>query len=239
MKSSMFALLIAASLAAVPDSARAADPIAQPIAGTRLDIVASGEVTRIPDLAIITAAVVTKANTASAALSENSARMDRVIAALKHAGVADRDIQTSSISLNPDYRYPDNQAPQLVDYSASNSVTVRFRDIARSGRILDSLVAEGANQISGPDMTIEQPDQALDEARTKAVAAGRARAEIYARALGERVVRIVSISENEGSEMPPPRPYAQAAMVRSSASTKIEPGEQKLRVTVSMVFDLQ
>jgi len=166
--------------------------------------------------------------------------MDRVIAALKRAGIEDRDIQTSSISLNPEYRYPDNQSPQLVAYTASNQVTVRFRDIRNSGKVLDALVAEGANQINGPTMTIERPETALDEARSKAIANGRARADLYARALGMRVVRVVSVSETGGSyPVPPPMPYAERAMAASAPSTKIEPGEQKLEVNLSMVFELQ
>ncbi|MCP5810257.1 SIMPL domain-containing protein, partial [Klebsiella pneumoniae] len=80
-------------------------------------------------------------------------RMERVRSALRRAGVQARDIQTSSINLNPDYRYAENQPPQLVGYQASNTVSVNFRDIRNSGRILDALVAEGANQINGPTLT--------------------------------------------------------------------------------------
>ena len=76
--------------------------------------------------------------------------MDRVVAALKRAGVEDRDIQTSNINLNPEYTYANNQPPKLNGYTASNQLTIRFRDIANSGKILDALVAEGANQINGP-----------------------------------------------------------------------------------------
>jgi len=240
MKAILTALLIAAAIPLAPAAAQTAGQVTQAITGTRLDISASGEATRVPNLAIISAGVVTRGSTASAALQENSTRMDRVIAALKRAGIEDRDIQTSSISLNPEYRYPDNQTPQLVGYTASNQVTVRFRDIRNSGKILDALVAEGANQINGPSMTIERPETALDEARSKAVANGRARADLYAKALGMRVVRVVSVSETGGSyPVPPPMPYAERAMAASAPSTKIEPGEQKLEVNLSMVFELQ
>ena len=233
-------LLASAAIPLAPAPAQTTGQVTQAITGTRLDISASGEVSRVPDLAIISAGVVTRASTASAALQQNSARMDRVIAALKGAGIADRDIQTSSINLNPEYRYPNNQAPQLVAYSATNQLTVRFRDIRNSGKVLDALVAEGANQINGPTMTIEHPEAALDEARTKAIAAGRARADLYARALGMRVVRVVSVSETGGSyPVPPPMPYAERAMAASAPDTKILPGEQKLEVNLSMVFELQ
>jgi hypothetical protein len=236
-----FATALAICAAAVPAAAQAQAVQVQvaPIAGTSLEVSATGQVTRVPDVAIISAGVVTRSQTASAALQQNAARMDRVIAALKAAGVAERDIQTSSISLNPEYRYVENEAPKLTGYSASNSVNIRFRDIRNSGKVLDALVAEGANQINGPTLTIDKPDAALDEARANAIANGRARAELYARALGKRVARVVSISESGRSyPVPPPMPVMMEARAQG-ADTKIVAGDQKLEVTVSMVFDLQ
>lgn len=204
--------------------------------GTRLDIVATGEVTRVPDIARISAGVVTTGATAGAALSANGARMNRVLAALKAAGVADRDVQTSSVQLSPNYRYPDNLPPVLTGYGASNQVTIRFRDIARSGTILDTLVAQGANQINGPTLEIDKP--VLDEARVRAVTAARARADIYAKAAGMRVVRILSISEAGGTAPPPPM-YAMREVSAQTASTKIAPGEQALAVNVAVSFELR
>ena len=236
MKSMLFALAMGV---AVPTAASAQTAqVMVPMPGTRLDVSAIGEVSRIPDVAIISAGVVTRQPTASAAIQENAARMERVLAALKRAGVADRDVQTSSINLNPEYRYQENQPPQLNGYTASNQVSVRFRDIRNSGRILDALVAEGANQINGPTLTIDKPETALDEARTQALATGRARADFYARALGKRVVRLVSVSEGGGNYPAPPMPMMMEARTQS-ADTKIVPGEQKLRVALSMVFELQ
>lgn len=236
MKSMLFALAMGV---AVPTAASAQTAqVMVPMAGTRLDVSAIGEVSRIPDVAIISAGVVTRQPTASAAIQENAARMERVLAALKRVGVADRDVQTSSINLNPEYRYQENQPPQLNGYTASNQVSVRFRDIRNSGRILDALVAEGANQINGPTLTIDKPETALDEARTQALATGRARADFYARALGKRVVRLVSVSEGGGNYPAPPMPMMMEARTQS-ADTKIVPGEQKLQVALSMVFELQ
>lgn len=240
MRDLLIALALgAAVLPATAVSAQAAELPMPPITGSRLDISVTGEVTRVPDVAIISAGVVTRQQTASAAIQENSSRMERVLSALRRAGVADRDVQTSSINLNPEYRYQENQPPQLVGYTASNQVSIRFRDIRNSGKILDALVAEGANQINGPNLTIDKPETALDEARTQAVAKGMARAEIYARALGKRVARVVSISEGGGNyPVPPPMPVMMEARA-AAADTKIVPGEQKLQVTLSMVFDLQ
>jgi uncharacterized protein YggE len=173
---------------------------AQTVNGTRLDVVATGEVTRVPDVARIGAGVVTQAATASAAIQQNAQQMARVRAALKRAGIADRDIQTSSINLNPEYRYVENRPPVLTGYRAGNEVTVRFRDLANTGRILDALVAEGANQINGPTLTLDKPDEALDEARTAALRKAQARAEMYARSLGKRVAR--GCGERDGSGLP-------------------------------------
>jgi uncharacterized protein YggE len=227
--------------ATIPAAAEAQQTPAftQAISGTRLDISATGEATRVPDVAIVSTGAVTRAATARAALEQNAQRMERVRAALERAGIPDRDIQTSNISLNPEYRYAENQPPKLVGYTASNQLSVRFRDIAKTGDIIDALVAEGANQINGPSLTIDKPEEALDEARTKALAVGRARAELYARALGMRVARLLSVSESGGNyPVPPPMPMMEAR-AQAGYATKIDPGEQKLSVTLGMVFELR
>jgi uncharacterized protein YggE len=238
MKNILMAALLGA--ATLPSAAIAQQAtINQTIAGTRLDINATGEVTRVPDLATISAGVVTRSANASSAMQQAAARMARVREALRRAGIADRDIQTSNVSLSPDYVYAKDQPPRISGYSASNQVTVRFRDIANTGKILDALVEQGANQISGPNLSIEHPEAALDEARTRAVAAARARAELYARALGMRIVRIVSVSESGGYAPPPPMPPMVMAARAERDQTQIDPGEQKLQVGVAMTFELQ
>src|SRR5437868_6329628 len=233
------ALLLGATALPTATYAQQSPSITQTIAGSRLDISATGEVTRVPDIAIISAGVVSRSATATGALQDAADRMQRVLAALKRAGVEDRDVQTSNISLNPEYRYVENQPPQLTGYTASNQLTIRFRDIRNSGKILDALVGQGANQINGPNLTIDKPEAALDEARARAVTAGRARAELYARSLGMRIVRVVSVSESSGYAMPPPMPMYARAEVAQAADTKIVPGEQKLQVTLAITFELQ
>lgn len=226
--------------AAIPaGTALAQTQPAATIAGTRLDIVATGEVTRVPDIVRINAGVVTQATTAVEAIRQNAARMERVRAALARAGVQPRDIQTSNVSLQPDYRYAENQPPQLIGYRASNQVNVRFRNIADSGRILDALVAEGANQIDGPNLGIDRPEAALDEARVAALANARARAELYARSLNMRVRRVLLVSES-GATMPPPMPVLRMQSARAEAAdTRIEPGEQVLSVSLTVSFELE
>ena len=223
---------------AIPAVAQSVDPI--PASGAVLSVAAQGRTTRVPDLATIRAGVVAQAPTAAAALADDAARMQRVLAALKKAGIAPRDIATASVGLNPQYRYVDNQPPALTGYKATNSVSIRFRDIARAGPILDALVAEGANQIDGPTLSLDDPDAALDEARTDAVKRARARADLYAAAAGLHVVRIVSIAEdgeNAGGGGPQPMMFARAAMAK--ADTIIAPGEKDVTVTLSVRFLLQ
>jgi len=231
---------LALGAAVLPASAMAQAVAAVPVlSGTRLDISATGEVTRVPDVAIISAGVQTLQPTATGAIEENAARMERVRAALRRAGIDGKDIQTSAINLNPEYQYEQNRPPRLTGYRATNTVNVKFRDLKRTGAILDALVAEGANQINGPNLTIDKPEAALDEARTKALANGRARADLYARALGMRVVRLLSVSEGGGYAVPPPMPVMMAERAMDAAQTKIDPGTQQLQVSLSMSFELQ
>jgi hypothetical protein len=234
----MAALLALAALPASAAFAQVAPSAVQTINGTRLDVVASGEVSRVPDIVRIGAGVVTTAPTASGALAENATRMRAVRDGLRRAGIADRDIQTSTINLHPDYRHDERGGnPQLIGYRAHNEVTVRFRDIANTGKILDALVAQGANQINGPMLSVEKPEAALDEARTLALANARARADLYARSLGKRVGRILSVSESGGNVMPMYR--MERSMSVAASGTQIERGEQFLSVTLAVSFELE
>lgn len=233
------AAILGLALPTVVGAQVAATPVAT-LSGTRLDVAATGEVIRAPDIATISAGVVTQSATASAALAENATRMAATIAALRKAGVAERDIQTASINLSPQYRYGENVPPVLTGYQASNQISIRFRDVKRSGAILDTLVQAGANQINGPSFSVDKPEPALDEARTAAIAQARARATLYARAAGLTVRRIVAISEDSGQTIEV-RPMMMASMARADkqADTAVQPGEQTLAVTVRVTFELQ
>ena len=211
---------------------------------TLLTLSAEGKSTRTPDLAVFSAGVTTQGNTAGEAMSANAAAMTRVIAALKRAGVADKDIQTSSINLNPVYGQPvmgpNGQVvnePRIVGYQAVNMVTVRARDIKNFGKVLDALVASGANQISGPSFQMSDPSTAQDEARLGAMKAARTRADLYARAAGLRVVRIVSISEG-GYNPPQPKYAMMEARSADAASTPVQAGEVEAQVSVTVQFEL-
>ncbi|MFZ5794605.1 MAG: SIMPL domain-containing protein [Sphingomonas sp.] len=239
MRSTFFLLAPALMLAAVSPAVAQTAPALLPD-GTLLDITAEGHVARVPDVATIRAGVVTQGQTAAAALSDNAARMVRVLSALKKAGVSARDVRTANVSLSPQYRYADGQAPVVTGYQASNSVSVRFHDVAKSGAILDALVAEGANQIDGPSLTIDQPEAALDEARISAVKIAQARAELYAKASGLSVARIVSIAEsgtNDGATPQPPMVFARQMKV--SDATPVAAGETEVSITLSVRFLLK
>lgn len=213
-----------------------------PASGAVLDVAAQGRTTRTPDVATIRAGVVTQAPNAAGALRDNSARIARVLAALRRAGVAARDIQTAQVGLQPQYRYAENQPPVVTGYQATNSVAVRFRDIARSGAILDALVAEGANQIDGPALALDRPEAALDEARADAIRSARARADLYARAAGMQVARIVSIAEGavQDGGPRPPIVYAAARMADAGqAKTEVTAGETEVTATVTVRFLLR
>lgn len=230
-------LAMAATMAALPLAAMA-EVTGPTMNGTRLDVVAQGMVKRVPDVAIISAGVITSARDAKSAMASNASAMARVLAALRSAGVAERDLSTAQIGLSPQYRYVENQPPVVTGYQANNSVTVRFRDIAKSGAILDALVAAGSNQISGPTLTIDKPEAAQDEARADAIKTARVRAELYAKAAGLTVKRIVAISEANISSGPQPMPYMRAQMSDASAKSEIVPGEQDVGVTVNVTFEL-
>ncbi len=227
-------------LAALPTAAQAqVAPITQTISGTRLDIVVRGESRVVPDIAIISAGVVTNASDAATAMRENAQRMARVIAALAKVGIANRDVQTQSISLQPQYRYQENMPPVITGYQASNNLTIRFRDIGKAGQILDLLVQQGVNQINGPTLTIDQPEAAMDQARMAAVRTLQQRAQLYARATGLRVKRIVILSEAQDFGSPVPVATMARAEMAGDASTKVAAGEQMIGVTLSAVFELE
>ena len=118
----------------------AADSAAQ-FRATTLNLSAFGEVRVVPDIASITTGVVTTASTASAAMQRNRERMNAVVAALRAAGVAERDIQTSSLTLDAQYLYQENQPRRLTGYQASNLVTVTARDLSRLGATVDAVVS--------------------------------------------------------------------------------------------------
>jgi hypothetical protein len=205
---------------------------------TTLSISAEGEVKAAPDKATVSLGVQTTAPTAAQAMSDNAQRMNGVIAALRRQGLEGKDVQTAGISLQAQYNYQPNKAPELSGYQASNQVTVTVDDLGKLGPTLDAVTASGANQIEGVNFGLKDPDAAQDQARLKAVKALQARAELYAGAAGYRVGRLVNLSESGGAQPLPFAPKVMAMAARAAAPTPVEPGELTVRVEVTGLYEL-
>jgi len=211
------------------------------VEGTVLSISAEGKSTGRPDMATVNLGVQTEGATAQAALQANSQRMNALVAALRRAGVAERDIQTANISVNPQYVYQENQPPRLNGYQASNTVTAKVRNLDRVGQTLDAAVNAGGNTINGVSFSYQNPDAQLDAARTDAIEEARRRAALYARAAGLTVGRIISISESGGFSPPIPMPMMarMSADVSPAPPPPVAPGEIDTVVNVSVIFELR
>jgi uncharacterized protein len=189
-----------------------------------------------PDLASVDAGVATDTKSAREASEANNTAMGKVMAALKAAGVDPKDIQTSRLSLQPQYA-PNRSGPSpVVGYRASNRVTVRIRDVTKVANVIDTLVGAGANDIGNIAFEVSQASKLLDDAREKAVADARRKAEIYAKAAGVTLGAPLSISE-EGAPQPMFRGKMAAPM--AAAPTPIAQGEETLSVSVNVSWAIK
>ncbi|KAF1686183.1 hypothetical protein B1992_09655 [Pseudoxanthomonas broegbernensis] len=230
---SPFASLLALLALSAPATAQ---PAAPPPA-TLLSVSTQAQASRAPDIATVSAGVVTQAADGNMAMRQNAELMNKVLAAVKAAGVAPRDIQTSGINLNPQYHYQENQPPRITGYQASNNVSLKLRDVEKMGKVLDALVASGANQINGPSFGIDDPEPLYDQARVDALKLAQARAETYAKALNLRVRRVISLNEGGGA-MPGPMPRMAMAKAQAFDSTPVAVGESSVSVQLEVVFEL-
>ena len=203
-----------------------------------ISLTGQGQIRLAPDLAIVTAGVVTEAEAASGALAANAKAMQTVLEALKSAGIDEKDTQTSNFSVQPRYDYSrDGKPPVLTGYAVSNNVTITVRKVDNLGRILDQLVSSGSNQIQGVQFSIEDPTAAQDEARRLAIADARRKAELYATASNVTLGNVLTISEGVATE---PRPIVRARMVAEGmvAETPIAVGEQTLTIDVNVTWEI-
>jgi uncharacterized protein len=226
------------SLAAAMVAALFAVPaIAQSDLPAAISVTGEAHISVPPDLAHVDAGVASDAKTAREASDVNNAAMTKVFATLKGAGVDDKDIQTSRLSLQPQYA-PNRSGPSpIVGFRASNRVTIRLRDVGKVAGIIDTLVSAGANDIGNISFSVSQPSKLLDEAREKAVADARRKAEIYARAAGVTLGAPLSISE-EGAPAPVFRARMAAPMAQA-APTPIAQGEETLSISVSVTWAIK
>jgi len=185
-----------------------------------------------PDAAVIRIGVTSQDKTAREASEANAKQMTAVLAAIKDTGIADRDVQTSRLSLQPQYEPNKSGTARLTGFQATNQVTVRIRDIDKLPVFLDRAIAAGANEMSGIEFVISEQSKLLDRARDDAIADARRKAELYAQAAGSKLGPVVSITE-EGSATPP-RPM----QAMRAGAVPIAPGEQTLRATVTVSYEL-
>jgi uncharacterized protein len=228
MKHSFAVVLAAATLLAAPALAQTTLPAAISVSGEATVSVA-------PDQAQIEGGVTSDAKTAREASDANNAAMGKVLLALKGAGIDEKDYQTSRLSLQPQYA-PNRSGPSpVVGYHASNRVTVRIRDVTKVANTIDLLVGAGANDIGGINFMVSQASKLLDDAREKAIADARRKAEIYAKASGVTLGEPLSISE-EGGSVPVFRGKMAAPM---ATAAPVAQGEETLSVTVSVSWAIK
>lgn len=202
----------------------------------QITVTGEGRVEAAPDMATITVGVSTSADTAGAALSTNSKAVAAVLAQLQDAGIAPRDMQTSGLSLGPQYDHSASSGQAAITgYAASNIVTVRVRALERLGGVLDDLVGAGANQFHGLGFGLQDPQPAADEARRRAVGEARRKAQLYAEAAGVTLGRVISITEQTVHDGPGP------VLMRSAAAESAVPiaeGELAMTAQVNVVYEL-
>jgi uncharacterized protein YggE len=225
------ALAVLAVIAAVP-AAGAEEP------APSITVLGTGSASGRPDMAEVTAGVVTQAPAAAQALSQNSAAVERVLKVAADQGIQSRDVQTVGISLVPRRAQPRagaQQPPDVVGYEVSNQVRIKVRDLAMLGRLLDALVGQGANTLGGVAFSIADPSPLLQQARVKAVEDARQKAQAYAAAAGVKLGRILFIRDaNPGM----PRPVM-AARVLAATPVPVSPGEQEIEASVTVTYALE
>jgi uncharacterized protein YggE len=223
-----------AALALVASCVLAGPALAQEKIPALVTVTGEGQVNVTPDLAVIRAGITTRAKAAREASEANAKAMTPVMATLKEAGIAEQDIQTSRLSLQPFREARPNELDRLAGFQASNQLTIKVRDLNKISDIIDRMVSAGANDVSGVNFVVSTPSKALDQAREQAVADARRKAEIYARAANVRLGAAVSIAE-EGSAAPGP---IMAQRMSAAAATPISIGEETQRVSVTVSFEL-
>ena len=233
--------LAALGMGAMMPAAASAAQIEIAVKNPVVELTLTEVVQSAPDTANVGAGVTVRAPTASEALRLNAQQMDKVIARLRQLGIAREDIQTANFSLNAQYQYRnDNTPPLLLGYDASNSVNVTLRKLDKVGETLDALVSAGANNLYGPNFTLEKDAAAKAAARKAAFAHAQAQAQEYAAMAGYRGTRILEISETF-QQMGPMPVSAQAIVVTSAsaeAKTQIEPGRVGSGVTLTVKYEM-
>lgn len=218
-------------------SAALALPLAGPVlaegAVPTITVTGTGTIQAAPDLATLMIGVTTQGETAAVALSANSEAVAAVTARLTASGIEARDMQTSNLSINPNWTsFDSGAAPTISGYVATNLLTIRVRDLGGLGAVLDAAVADGANTLNGLTFGMAKPEPALNEARKAAVADARARAELLVAAAGMKLGRVVTITEGGAWTDPAP-------MFRDSvAAAPVQGGEVAMTASVTIQYEM-
>lgn len=211
-------------------------PVLAETAPATITVTGEGTVTAVPDLATVSLGVTTQGETAAEAMAANTAALTAVLDRVKAAGVEDRDIQTSTLNLNPNWSNSDGSSmPVIQGYVATNVLQIRVRDLPKLGEVLDAAITDGANTLNGISFGLAEPEPAMDEARKAAVAKARARAELLTGAAGVGLGRIVSISE---SGYMPPMPMYRMEAALADAPVPVEGGEVGVSASVSITWEI-
>jgi uncharacterized protein YggE len=223
-------VLAAAAFAGVgrPDSAGGASAQTEGITVNGV-----GTVKAAPDEAQMSFGVETEASTAREALARNSAQMERVLAALEAAGIAEKDVQTQDVSVWPQY---DNMGKDSAGYSARNSATVTIHELERAGAVTDAATRAGANEVSGPTLSSSGREQLESKALSTAVDNARKKAEALAKAAGVGLGQVTAIVESGGTPGPV---MFEAAAARADKAVPIEPGQEEVQATVTLTFSIE
>ncbi|WP_379921871.1 SIMPL domain-containing protein [Erythrobacter sp. R86502] len=230
---------IAASALTLPAAALSAANVEIDAGGPVVELNVYESVDVAPDTATIGAGVTTDAPTATEALRQNSAEMQKVIARIKSLGVAEKDIQTTGININARYDYDQQTQRQVFrGYQASNRVSVILRKIDDTGRVLDALVTAGANDINGPSFSIENDTAAKDAARKRAVARAEAQAAAYAEMLGYDGAKVLAISESIAGNGPMPIEAKGRGVAMAADAPPVQPGMIATGVNLSVTYEL-
>jgi uncharacterized protein len=221
--------------ALAPRSALAVDPTAPK--EHMITVGGTGRVIIAPDVADLRLGVAITKPTVKEARNLAAAQMTAVIAALKKLGIADKDIQTSGLSLQPNYTYPTSGTPRLTGYTMSNGVSVTIRDLEKLGDAIDGGLAAGATTLDGVWFRVDDPSGAQRQAREQAVADARAKAGTLASAAGVTITGVASISEVSA---PGPQPMfyegARLQALAPDAGTPIQVGTNEVVVTVTVEY---
>ncbi|NJL50186.1 MAG: SIMPL domain-containing protein [Blastochloris sp.] len=215
-------------------------PLAAQPAPRLLTVLGEARLEAVADRAFVTAGVTTQGKSARDALAANSRTMTDVLRMLREAGLEDADLRTSTVSVQPVVAYPtpkdSERTPRITGYTVANQLTARLADPSKLGELLDKLVSAGANQISDIRFGLADEGKLRDAVRADAVADARRKAELYATAAGARLGRVMALSEVDAP--PVPRPLAMRAAAPDAMAVPIAPGEQTVKVQISVTWEL-